>query len=54
MTISRKRDGFFALGIFCKPLILITILIFNYNLHSLCTDENDDLVYPFGILNLSG
>lgn len=54
MTISRKRNGFFALRILCKLLILITLLIINYNLHSLCTDEDDDLVYPFDILNLSG
>ncbi len=54
MTISRKRGGFFALGIFYNLLILITLLIVNYNLHSLCTDEYTDLVYPFVILNLSG
>ncbi len=54
MTISRKRGGFFALGVFSNMLILITLLIINYNLHRLCTDGYNDLVYPFGILNLSG
>lgn len=54
MTISCKRGGFFALGVFCNLLILITFLTVNYNLHSLCTHEYGDLVYPFGILNLSG